>query len=325
MVAVAAISSAQIQVQVDGNAVYFPNAQPQYINGRVLVPLRGVFEQLGANVRWDQADQRVSATRGTTDVELRIGSRRASVNGSTVDLDVPPMVLNGSTMVPIRFVSEALGAQVGWVDAQQLVKISTANGDSATVTTPPQRLHRVMIRSNEVIPVSLNRRLSSIDSRKGDRFTATVRTDDSSGYAGIPEGTKLEGHVAAVHPRNGNKPGILDLSFDRIRFPDGHKASIDGTLTSLDDKHVDRDANGVLRSRTDNTKDQRMVYAGYGAGAGLLVGVLTKRPIEDTVLGGVLGYIVGQVQHDQRKPTNVTLTPGTEMGVRIDRDVVMSW
>lgn len=324
-VAITALSSAQIQVQVDGNAVYFPNAKPQYVNGRVLVPLRGVFEQLGANVSWSRATQTVLATRGTTNVELHIGSREATVNGSTVDLDVPPMIMNGSTMVPIRFVSEALGAQVGWIDAQQLVTISTVTGDSTSIKTPVRTLRRVVIRADEVIPVSLNRQLSSLDNKTGDRFTATVRTGSSSDYAGIPEGTKVEGHIAAVHARDGNKPGILDLSFDRLRFPDGHVAKFSGTLTSLDDKHVDQDANGVLTARTGNGQDQRMIYAGYGAGAGLLLGVLTKRPLEDTVLGGVLGYIVGQVQHDQRKPTNVTLAKGTEMGVRVDRDITMSW
>ncbi|HWA84497.1 MAG TPA: copper amine oxidase N-terminal domain-containing protein, partial [Fimbriimonadaceae bacterium] len=318
-VALAAVSSAQqIQVQVDGDAVNFPNAQPQYRDGRVLVPLRGVFQKLGAYVSWNPSDQLVSAVRGTTDIELKIGSQTATVNGSPVTLDVPPMIIDGTTMVPIRFVSEALGARVGWMDAEQLVTISTSSDQTAVVTTPPQRLHRVMIRSNDVIPVSLNRRLSSVDSRQGDRFTATVRSGPSAEYIGLPDGTTVIGHVAAVHPRRGDRPGIIDLSFDRIKFPDGHTTQIDGTLTSLDNNHVRRDRNGVLVARTNGTnQDNRMVYAGYGAGAGLLVGVLTKRPLEDTVLGGVLGYIFGQVQHDRNRPSNVTLVPGTEMGIRV--------
>ncbi|HVT11763.1 MAG TPA: copper amine oxidase N-terminal domain-containing protein [Fimbriimonadaceae bacterium] len=328
VVALAAVASAQqVQVQVDGNAVSFPNAQPQYVNGRVLVPLRGVFQQLGANVSWNQYDQTVSAQRGSTDVELKIGSRTATVNGSPVMMDVPPMIIDGTTMVPIRFVSEALGAQVGWMDAQQLVTITTPGNETAVVTSPPRRLHRVMIRANDVIPVSLNRRLSSVDSRQGDRFTATVRSGMSAEYIGLPDGTMVIGHVAAVHPRKGDQPGILDLSFDRIKFPDGHTTPINGSLTSLDNSHVRRNDNGVLIARTDkNAKDNRMVYAGYGAGAGLLVGVLTNRPlIEDTVIGGALGYILGQVQHDRNRPSNVTLVPGTEMGVRIHRDIRTSW
>jgi len=102
----------QIQVQLDGNVVMFPNAQPQSINDHVLVPLRGVFEQMGATVEWDQDTRTIQATRGQTDIRLTIGDRHANVNGGTVSMEVPAMILNGSTMVPIRFVSEALGAEV---------------------------------------------------------------------------------------------------------------------------------------------------------------------------------------------------------------------
>src|SRR3954452_10765463 len=84
--AAVAVSSAQrIHVQVDGTPVRFANSQPQYINGRVLVPLRGVFEQMGATVDWDQQTRMVMAHRNGTDVQLRIGDRVASVNGSTMN------------------------------------------------------------------------------------------------------------------------------------------------------------------------------------------------------------------------------------------------
>ncbi|MFI5385385.1 MAG: copper amine oxidase N-terminal domain-containing protein [Fimbriimonadales bacterium] len=326
-IAAAGISSAQqIQVQVDGNAVYFPYAQPQYMNGRVLVPLRGIFEQLGAVVTWSRSTQNVSATKGDTDVELHIGSHVATVNGSPVNLDVPPMVMDGTTMVPIRFISEALGAQVGWLEAQQLVSIATVSNQNAVVVSPPRRLHRIAIRANEVIPVTLDTSLSSVDNQRGDGFSATVHTGYAADYAGIPQGTTVEGHIAAVHPRQGDRPGILDLAFDRIRLPDGRTAAVDGTLISLDNRHVQTNSDGLLTARNDaGTQDQRMVYAGYGAGGGLLVGVLTKRPLEDTVLGGALGYIFGQVQHDQRRASNVTLSPGTRMGIRINHDLVARW
>ncbi|HZH98522.1 MAG TPA: hypothetical protein VEX38_06085, partial [Fimbriimonadaceae bacterium] len=67
----------------------------------------------------------------------------------------------------------------------------------------------------------------------------------------------------------------------------------------------------------------RLVMAGYGAGAGLLVGLLTKRPLEGLVLGGLLGYVFGSVNRDQQRPTNVSLKPGAELGVRLDRDVTI--
>jgi len=328
--AAVAVSSAQrIQVQVDGTPVAFANAQPQYINGRVLVPLRGVFEQMGANVLWDPQTRMVTANRGGSDVQLRIGDRVAMVNGTTMNLDVPAMIVGGSTMVPIRFVSEALGAQVGWMEAQHLVSISTNGIGNTVVNTPPRPLRRIIVRRDEVIPVTLDHTLSSADNRRGDTFTATVRANDSDAYGDIPEGTKVEGHIAAVHSRRNDQPAILDLAFDRLRFPNGRSVKIDGTLTALDGRHVERNANGVLVARNTGANgktDDRLIYAGYGAGAGLLVGVLTKKPLEGAILGGALGYILGQVRKDKQQATaNVTLDPGTEMGVRVNRDVAVSW
>jgi len=332
--AAAAVSGAQqIKVQVDGTPVYFANTQPQYINGRVLVPLRGVFEQMGATVYWNQQAHLVTATRAGTEVRLPIGSPNATINGSPINLDVPAMVVNGSTMVPIRFVSEALGAQVGWLAADRLVTINTTSaGNTGAITTPPQRLRRVLIREDQVIPVKLDHTLSSDENSKGDTFTATV-IRDSEFLGDIPQGTKIEGHIAAVHARKSNSnPAILDLAFDRMRFPNGRSVKIDGSLISLDDKYVYTNDNGVLVARnsssTSSGTDQRMVYAGYGAGAGLLVGVLSKKPLEGAILGGALGYILGQVKRDQgqaKATEDVTLRPGTEMGVKMNSPVTVSW
>jgi len=329
-IATAAMSTAQrIQVQVDGTPVRFANSQPQYINGRVLVPLRGVFEQMGATVDWDQRTRMVTAHRNGSDVQLRIGDRVASVNGSTMNLDVPAMVVNGSTMVPIRFVSEALGAQVGWMEATHLVSINTGIGTTGSVTTPPRNLRRILVRQDEIIPVTLDHTISTYDSHKGDTFTATVRTGDSDTYGDLPAGTKVEGHIAAIHNRRNDQPAIIDLAFDRMRFTNGRSVKLDGTLTSLEANAVTRNSNGVLvaRNNTNGKADQRMVYAGYGAGAGLLVGVLTKKPLETTILGGAIGYILGQVKHDQnaKQTDSITLNPGTEMGVKVNRDVAVSW
>jgi len=93
-----------------------------------MVPLRGIFESLGARVDWNESQQSISATRGNTEVQLAIGNQNATVNGRNVYLDTPAMILHGSTMVPLRFVSESLGADVKWFDATQTVAISTGTG-----------------------------------------------------------------------------------------------------------------------------------------------------------------------------------------------------
>jgi len=328
--AAAAMSFAQgISVVVDGHPVQFDTTGPRYVDGRVLVPLRGVFEDMGAYVDWDPATRTVMASRSGTDVRLRIGDRAALVNGQRTMLDVPAQIIRGSTMVPLRFLGESLGADVQWFDARREVMISTANAgtirneDTTRRRSGLRRSRYATLATNTVIPVSLDNTLSSVDSRKGDRFTATVETSDGGDYAGLPSGTKVEGTVTAVHPQRGNDPGLLDMGFNRIVLPDGATYRIDGSLASLSGDRVTRTASGVMVARTDQ-KDNRMVYAGYGAAGGLLVGLLTKRPLEGTILGGVLGYLYGQVQHDQDKAADVTLRPGTEFGVRLNHELALT-
>lgn len=113
----------RIHVIVNGQRVRFPDQQPVMIRNRVLVPLRGVFEALGARVDWNPSDETVTATRDGREVRLRINNTTASVNGRPITMDVPAGLIGGRTMVPLRFVSEAIGADVRWVDATQSVII----------------------------------------------------------------------------------------------------------------------------------------------------------------------------------------------------------
>jgi hypothetical protein len=177
---------------------------------------------------------------------------------------------------------------------------------------------------NTVLPVTLNTRLSSTTTRNGDRFSATVETDDRDRYIGLPEGTRVEGHVVTARAQKGTDPGVLELDFDRLRLPDGRAVNIDGSLISLDNSSVEYAADGTVTAKPAS-KDNRLIYAGYGAGAGLLVGVLTKRPLESALLGGILGYVVGSVAKPQGRPTNIDLKPGTRFGVRLDRQVAINF
>lgn len=138
--AVPAIGQGAVRVFIDGEPVIFD--QPPVIQGsRVLVPLRGIFEKMGATVEWQPVTRSVVAARGSTLVELQIGSRIARVDGRPVTLDVPAMIIGGRTLVPLRFISESLGARVDWNPATRTVLI-TSSGVAlppAQPTPPPQQ------------------------------------------------------------------------------------------------------------------------------------------------------------------------------------------
>lgn len=117
-----------ISVTVDGRPVFFQGQGPVSVSGRVLVPLRGVLEAMGAYVEYRSASRSVFARRGDTQLELTLGDRNAVVNGRNVVLDVPAASMGGSTMVPLRFMGESLGADVRWIDATRTVVINTSGG-----------------------------------------------------------------------------------------------------------------------------------------------------------------------------------------------------
>nr|WP_062495944.1 copper amine oxidase N-terminal domain-containing protein [Paenibacillus sp. 32O-W] len=108
-----------------------------------MVPMRGVFEALNAQIKWDGATQTVTATKGDTTIKLTIGNNYAYVNGQKVALTTEAIIVNGSTMVPLRFVAEALGAKVAWDGATKTAVITQGSGAPAasassgvTQTTP---------------------------------------------------------------------------------------------------------------------------------------------------------------------------------------------
>ena len=125
-----------VKVVVDGTPAYSDQA-PVIVKGRVLVALRGVFERLGATVAWDPGSQTVLAQRGATSVALRIGSSQASVNGQAQTLDTPALLIGDRTMVPLRFISQALGAAVEWDAATYTVQIASPAASAPPAAVPP--------------------------------------------------------------------------------------------------------------------------------------------------------------------------------------------
>lgn len=87
---------------------------PTVVNGRTLVPVRAIFEAIGATVTWDAATSTATGIRGDTIVSIQIDNTTAYVNGESRTLDVPAQLINGRTMVPARFISESMGCDVTW-------------------------------------------------------------------------------------------------------------------------------------------------------------------------------------------------------------------
>ncbi len=105
-----------IHVYYNGTRVSFHayGQNPELLNSRTLVPLRSIFEAMGAEVEWDTATSTAIAKRGKVEVKIQIGASTMQKNGASVALDVPAQLLNDRTMVPVRVIAEAFGASVEW-------------------------------------------------------------------------------------------------------------------------------------------------------------------------------------------------------------------
>lgn len=128
------VSANSISVVLDGKKLSFDQT-PVMENNRVLVPLRGIFEQLDASVAWYPESGSIQAKKENVTIGLKIGEKNAtrSVNGkeTKISLDQPPIIRNGRTLVPLRFIAENLGVDVNWDSTNRTVRIV-----SSTIAAP---------------------------------------------------------------------------------------------------------------------------------------------------------------------------------------------
>lgn len=129
----------EISVELDGKQIAF-DVEPQIIDGRTMVPLRKIFEEIGALVKWDEETQTVSARKSSKTVTLSIGSEELNIDrgdtddegnpiSETVKLDVPAQIVSGRTLVPARAISESFGLDVDWDGENKRVIITSGEDD----------------------------------------------------------------------------------------------------------------------------------------------------------------------------------------------------
>lgn len=122
---------------------------PLIRNERTIVPIRAVAESMGGRVEWDNESQTISIYRGDNTVELTINSEKAYVNGEEYILDAVPVIINSRTFLPVRFVSEGLGFDVGWNEGQ--ITITAQNtGDSVTEEATNETVNETADEENTV-------------------------------------------------------------------------------------------------------------------------------------------------------------------------------
>lgn len=257
--ALAVFATTTPKVVLDDRVVTFVDQQPVILEeeGRTMVPVRGVFEAMGAKVEWDDSTKTatMNSEDGKTRVILTIGNEKmqvikftsvVSANVNEVTLDAPPRIMNDRTMVPLRAISEALNADVKWDAENYKVIITTKNADPASTTgngTDPVvvvdtrikaslSVDKTTVKTGETVTVSLN--LSDISDKNYtfEGMTAGIYYDNTKfkyvSYETVINGVKLEDTIAGANAKYNNDSVKL-----AVIATEDTEAIKDGTIVKL--------------------------------------------------------------------------------------------
>ena len=139
------VNAQSVNVTINNNKISFANQEPIIVNGRVLVPLRGIFDRLGYQILWDNDKKEVSLYKSAADgtynyINITIGNDYYTKDGQNFGLDVPAQIINGSTMIPLRAIANATGYEVEWDSSTSTVTIKTT-----PITTIPTNSGNIVI------------------------------------------------------------------------------------------------------------------------------------------------------------------------------------
>ena len=139
LIGASSVSADEITVELDGKAIDF-DVKPEIVDGRTMVPLRKIFEEIGATVKWDNDTQTVSARKNKKTITLAINSADLQIDKGDTDeegnpiveavtLEVPAQIVSGRTLVPARAISESFGLNVDWDEDNQKVIITSKDDE----------------------------------------------------------------------------------------------------------------------------------------------------------------------------------------------------
>lgn len=274
------VKNMSIEVLVDARRVAFPDEKPQINNGTTFVPLRFVSDKLGGTLDLNGKD--ITIVKGERTVNLTIGAKTATVNGKIVTLDKASFAKNGRTLVPLRFVSEALGENVKWDAPNQYIwigstEVPTLEEISKPVPIKPYlhlyekgdylinigaiKLDQVRVISREDFPIKFEKqtiyRMDYAVMKDGLEYLRTV--SDSKALIGTAvyllqkgEPAKFRGEVSYLRER------VADFPDYRVKY---HKIAV----------RTDEDQLGIKDFEKIRLKDIQYVGLSVDADAAVLI------------------------------------------------------
>ena len=155
------------------------DVQPFIQNERTMVPIRFISETLGYKVDWNNEERLVSITGKDTSLELKIGSKKAKVNGKDLELDAPAIIKSDRTFVPLRFVAENLKAEVKWDNDNFKVIINDSSNSSILNLSSDEELYVKEVKS---LQNDLNKSIANLKSSFFENAASLSDAELNSAY-----------------------------------------------------------------------------------------------------------------------------------------------
>ncbi|MTI71284.1 MAG: hypothetical protein FH751_13620 [Firmicutes bacterium] len=151
-----AFADENIKVILDGKEINFLDVKPTIIKGSTMVPLRKIFEELEVDVTFDKESNKIISKKDYLDITLKLGSNIAKLNNKEIKLNSKPIIKNKRVLVPVRFISESLGAKVTFDDLTNKVIISSPPKDTLVGITKYEALKDLinLLDIKKEVPVS---------------------------------------------------------------------------------------------------------------------------------------------------------------------------
>ncbi len=182
-IALVASASTPVSIIMDGVTAPYTDTLPFVNDGSTMVPIRFVSENLGAKVNWDNSTKTVGILKDGKSITLKVGSSSASVNGTLQDVGAKSMQKNSTVLVPLRFVSEVLGANVNWNAAESTVRISTGK-DVGAVDDQGRAIRTTNLPSNaSAYPYILKDIPNAMYEMTGRKISGSTTTSAKELYA----------------------------------------------------------------------------------------------------------------------------------------------
>ena len=151
-----AVFASDITVVVNGKEIYFEDQGAEIVDGRTLVPLRGVFDSMGFLVEWDEVSRSAKISNSLKDITMTENIKRVTTNSKTIDIDVAPQIINNRLMIPLRAVAESIDAKVDWDGTEKTVSIYYGKAKEIDKSVDNMQLHeqqylKTLISMNEYL------------------------------------------------------------------------------------------------------------------------------------------------------------------------------